>query len=738
MRVLRRFFKLFGALLLMLPALARGGYGKDSMLEDILFNRNLSAVWDAGVSAFPLGQGYYTRNEAGGIVVGDYATGATVDTLCPLSKLRGPLAGKRPQAYDVSPDGEWLLLGFDGRPIYRRSVEYFYWLYHRERGDFFRVGGGAVRARDAAFSPDGSRLAYVEENNLYVVELGRGRVGDPIAVTTDGERNAIINGHTDWVYEEELAFTRAYEWSPDGARIAYLRFDEREVKEYVLPLYGKGLYPTLFSYKYPKVGEKNSTVTLHVYDVRAGRTQRVDVGGEADQYIARLQWVDMGRVLALRLNRRQNRMDLVLVEARSCRSRVVFSERSHRYVEEPGDATVCVLPGGKQYVIVSERDGYRHLYLQRFDDSTRVVQLTRGEDEVREVYGYDAARGRMVYQRYDSPLRTVVCAVSVRSGREERLSQREGVNSAIFSADFSYYELCNSTMQRPPRVSIHGSDGRELRVVTENTGVQEEAERLGLPTKEFFSFVTPEGVRLNGYMLKPRNFDRNRRYPVLFDQYSGPNSQRVLDKWGVGWDDYVALRGCIVVCVDGRGTGGRGEEFRKQTYGKLGDLESQDQISAARFISTLPYVDARRMGIWGWSYGGYMSSLSLFRGNGVFKMAIAVAPVTNWRYYNTIYTERYMGLLSENANGYDAFCPIGFAHLLSGALLIAHGTGDDNVHYQNSMQLANALVASGRDFDMLSYPDSDHSINAGEARKHLYNHLTRYVEKHLLIESEGN
>lgn len=716
-----------------LLATVQRGRGEELGMEDVLLNdKLLSVVRSEGGKPFPLEGGYYTRMEDAGIVVVDYETGAVVDTLCTFSELRGALAEKRPSMYRVSPDGKWLLLGFDAKPIYRRSVEYSYTLYNRERKEFFPIGSG--EARDAMFSPDAKQVAYVEQNNLYVVSLGKAGAGMPTAVTTDGVRNSIINGHTDWVYEEEFAFTRAYEWAPDGAHIAFLRFDEHAVKEYVMPVYGEGPYPTMYSYKYPKVGEKNSVVTLHIYDVRSGKTLRADVGEETDQYIARLQWISKERLLALRLNREQNCMDLLLVEAKSGQSRVAFRERNNRYVEEPEDATVCVLPGGKQYVITSERDGYRHLYLQSFGDSTSAKQLTEGEDEVRQVYGYDAARRRMVYQRYAGPLRTEVCAVGVNGGREVVLSKERGMNSARFSADYSHYELSNSTLQSPPRVSIHNANGKELRLVADNHEVRVEAERLGLPRKEFFSFVTPEGVQLNGYMIKPIDFDAKRRYPVLFDQYSGPNSQRVLDEWSVGWNDYIAARGCIVVCVDGRGTGGRGEEFRKQTYGKLGDLESADQISAAHYVASLPYVDASKIGIWGWSYGGYMSSLSLFRGQGVFKMAIAVAPVTNWRYYNTIYTERYMGQLSANAAGYDAYCPIGFAHLLRGALLIVHGTGDDNVHYQNSMQLANALIAAGRDFDMITYPDRNHSINTEGARMHLYRHLTQYVERHLFGE----
>lgn len=735
--------KRFGGLLIVAVVLAMAtvqkGRSGGLMLEDVLQNRKLlSITWSEGGSPFPPDGNYFTRSEEKGVVVVDYESGAVVDTLCDYALLRGPLAQKRPSMYLVSLDGMWVLLGFDAHPIYRRSVEYSYVLYSRESKTFFPIGSGGGGVRDAAFSPDGHRLAYVERNNIYLVALGRGQAGEPVAVTTDGARNSIINGHTDWVYEEELAFTRAYEWAPDGSSIAFLRFDERAVKEYTIPIYGDGPYPEMYSYKYPKVGETNSAVTLHIYDVKRGKTLRADVGEETDQYLARLQWVSGGQLLTLRLNREQNRMDLLLVEASSGRSRVAYRERNSRYVEEPTNTTVCALPGGDEYIIISERDAYRHLYLQRFSDSTYSKQLTSGEDEVRRVYGYDAARRRIVFQRYDGPLRTKVCAVLIKSGKEVELSQERGMNSARFSADFSHYELCQSTLQKPPRVTVHRASGKKLRVVADNRAVLEEAEKLRLPRKEFFSFVTPDGVRLNGFMIKPSDFDATRRYPVLFDQYSGPNSQQVLDTWSVGWNDYVAMRGCVVVCVDGRGTGGRGQEFRKQTYGKLGDLESSDQIAAARYMATLPYVDASRIGIWGWSYGGYMSSLSLFRGNGAFKMAIAVAPVTNWRYYNTIYTERYMGQLSANAEGYDAYCPIGFAHLLQGALLIVHGTGDDNVHYQNSMQLANALIAAGKDFDMLTYPDRSHSINTKGARMHLYKHLTRYVERHLLAGSKGN
>lgn len=717
---------------LMVMVVVQNVRGEGVSLEEVVQNsRFLSTMWSEGGRPYPLDGRCYTRAGAEGVVVVDYKRGAVVDILCSYGLLRGALAEKRPTEYQVSPDGKWVLLGFDERPIYRRSKECRYMLYSRECKAFFPVGREEGEAREAAFSPDGQRMAYVERNNIYIVTLGRGQVGDPVAVTTDGERNAIINGHTDWVYEEELAFTRAYEWSPDGARIAFLRFDERAVKEYTIPVYGDGLYPKMYRYKYPKVGERNSTVSLHVYDVKSGKTLRADVGESTKQYLARMQWVSSGKLLTLRLNREQNCMDLLLVEASTGRSQIAFRERNDRYVEEPSSTTVSLLPGGEEYVLVSERDGYRHLYLQRFSDSSYARQITKGENEIRQVYGYDAVRKRMVFQRYDGPLRTKVCAVEVKSGKEVELSKCQGMNSARFSVDFSHYELCHSTLQSPPKVTMHSANGKEIRLVADNRAVLEEAEKVGLPRKEFFTFETPEGVKLNGVMLKPRDFDSQRQYPVLFDQYSGPNSQQVVDAWQVGWDEYIAMRGCVVVCVDGRGTGGRGQEFRKQTYGKLGDLESRDQIAAARYVGGLPYVDASRVGIWGWSYGGYMSSLSLFRSEGTFKMAIAVAPVTNWRYYNTIYTERYMGQLSSNASGYDAYCPIGFAHLLQGSLLIVHGTGDDNVHYQNSMQLANALIAAGKPFDMLTYPDRNHSINTGGARMHLYRELTKYVEAHL-------
>ena len=729
--------KQIGVLLLaMLLGVVQEGRGERFSLDDVLQNRTLLSVTrgDAG-AAFPPDGRFYTRSTGGGVVLVDYASGTVADTLCSYRALPEQWAGKRPAMHKVSPDGKWVLLGFNARPIYRRSIEYGYLLYSREQHSFFQVGRTEGDARDAMFSPDGRGLAYVEQNNLYWVSLVEGRLGRSVAITTDGVRNSIINGHTDWVYEEEFAFTRAYEWAPGGRYIAFLRFDESAVREYTIPIYGKSLYPKMYSYKYPKVGEVNSTVSLHIYDTKNGKTLRAAIGTEADQYIARMQWVSEGQLLALRLNRQQNCLDLLLVEAKSGRSSVAYRERNRRYVEEPTNTTVCLLPDGSQYVIMSERDGYRHLYLQDFSDSTLSRQLTRGVNEVRQVYGYDAVRRRIVYSRYDSPMRTKVCAVGIAEGAaESTLSVRDGMNGARFSSDYSYYELTSSTLNTPPRVSIHSASGEEVRLVSDNAKVLEEADRIGLPRKEFFSFDTPEGVRLNGYMIKPRDFDARHRYPVLFDQYSGPNSQQVLDQWSVGWDDYMAMRGCIVVCVDGRGTGGRGEEFRKQTYGRLGELESSDQIAAGRYVAALPYVDSSRIGIWGWSYGGYMSSLSLFRGEGTFKLAIAVAPVTNWRYYNTIYTERYMGLLSKNAKGYDAYCPINFAHMLQGKLLIVHGTSDDNVHYQNSMQLVNALVAAGKDFDMISYPDRDHSINSNGSRMHLFRHLTNYIEKYLLGE----
>ena len=433
----------------------------------------------------------------------------------------------------------------------------------------------------------------------------------------------------------------------------------------------------------------------------------------------------------VRLNRLQNKVDLLMANPLTGQSETVFSETNEYYIEEPADSYPTFTQDGKYFIIPSERSGYNHLYLYNMNGDF-VRQLTDGKDEVISIYGYDAKRKRVYYQAFDeSPLRTAVYSVALDGKKQKKLSELPGTNSANFSTGFKYYIHFHSSVTTPTLVTLHNAKGKQMRVLEDNKNLTATLEQFEIPAKEFFSFTTSEGVELNGYMVKPLGFDENIEYPVLMYQYSGPGSRSVVDRFSVGWDEYLATEGYMVVCVDGRGTGGRGQEFKKMTYGQLGYYESIDQIEAAKYLQGLPYLDEERIGIWGWSYGGYMSSLCLFKAPEVFSMAIAVAPVTNWRYYDTIYTERFMGLPQDNANGYDDNSPINHVDGLQGKLLLVHGTGDDNVHVQNTIEMAEKLVQANKQFDMMLYPDKNHSIYGGNTRMHLYTLLSNYVKSNL-------
>ncbi|MDX9854785.1 MAG: DPP IV N-terminal domain-containing protein, partial [Tenuifilaceae bacterium] len=544
--------------------------------------------------------------------------------------------------------------------------------------------------------------------------------------------NHIINGAADWVYEEEFALTTGMQWSPDGKKLAFYRFDESRVKQFNMNMFRNQLYPENYAYKYPKAGEDNSIVTIHVYNTATGSTNKMDIGPETNQYIARIKWTTNANELSMiRMNRLQNKLDILVADAATGNSRVLYSEENRYYVDEPADDYLTFTDDGKYFIIPSEKDGYNHLYVYGMDGAL-VRQLTTGTNEVKTIYGFDAKSKRVYYQAYDgSPMNTAVYFSTIDGKSSGKLTTQEGTNTADFSKGFKYYINFYSSVTVPTLVTLHNSKGKQVRVLEDNARLKETVAGYNMPQREFFTFTTSEGVTLNGYMVKPLNFDANTKYPVMMYQYSGPGSQSVLNRWRIGWDEYLATNGYLVVCVDGRGTGGRGEAFKKMTYGQLGYYESIDQIEAAKYLQTLSYVEPSRIGIWGWSYGGYMSSLCLFKGADVFRMAIAVAPVTNWRYYDSIYTERYMGLPQDNPTGYDNNSPINHVEKLKGKLLIVHGTGDDNVHVQNAVEMIEKLVQANKPFDMMFYPDKNHGIYGGNTTMHLYNLMDSYIKANL-------
>lgn len=630
---------------------------------------------------------------------------------------------KLPIGTDFSADEQKVMIAHEQEAIYRRSSKAYYYVFDLKTKKITPVSQKEGKQMYASFSPDGTKVAFVRDNNLFYTDLN---TGAETQITTDGKYNEIINGSADWVYEEEFSFAQAFFWSPDGKKIAFYRFDESEVKEYSMTIFDN-LYPTEYKFKYPKPGEKNSVVSIHIYNLGDQSIKTADVGEEKDQYIPRIKWTRDPEILTVfRMNRHQNKLEYLFVNASSGDSKVVLTETDKYYIDINDDLTF--LENGKQFFLTSERDGYNHVYL--YDMSGKLVrQVTKGNWEVTNLYGVNEKKGTLYYQSTESsPLQRDIYSISLAGNKKTKISTQEGTNAATFSADFSYYMLSFSNITTPPYITLNNINGKVERVLEENKAANEVNAEYGIVPREFFNFETSEGVDLNGYMVKPADFDANKKYPVLMFVYGGPGSQNVVNSWSRNyWFDFLAQNGYLVVCVDNRGTGFRGAEFKKMTYMELGKYETIDQIEAAKWLGQQSYVDKDRIGLWGWSYGGYMASLAITKGADVFKTTVAVAPVTNWRFYDTIYTERYLRTPQENPKGYDENSPINFADQMKGNFLLIHGTADDNVHFQNSVMFSEALIQANKKFDQAYYPDKNHGIYGGNTSYHLFTKITDFI-----------
>ncbi len=586
------------------------------------------------------------------------------------------------------------------KPIYRRSATADYYLAE--------VGGKAQRVleqvRDVEFMGDGKNLIYAKDNNLYIYDIA---TASSKAVTTDGAWNKIINGTSDWVYEEEYGFTKAYAVSADGAKIAYLRFDESEVPTFEMMRYDDKLYNKAYSFKYPKAGDKNSIVTLHIYDVASGKSVQIPTGDNPDQYIFNLQWTPAGKLSFYRVNRLQNHFEVLMLEAEDA-LRTIYEEKSATYVERPSSATIQFVDSDRFIVSEESSAGYNHLYLHSVDKG-RLNAITSGKWEVTSVVG--VVKNRIYYLSTErSPLCRDLYSVGLNGKGKKLHTSEEGFYSVQPSQGMRYYIRTFTNSATPNVVTVHHASGKVIDTLVDSRA--KVAELGGWAKREFKTFVTERGDTLNYYIQLPFNFDKSKKYPVLLTQYSGPGSQSVRNRWSLDWEDALPHEGYIVACCDGRGTGFRGEKFKKCTYADLGRREVEDQISFARYLAKQEFVDAERIGIYGWSYGGFMALNCALHGEGLFRMAIAVAPVTSWRYYDTIYTEIYNGLPQDNPKGYDDNSPLTHAKKLSDRtrLLIIHGTADDNVHFQNTMEMCRRLNAAGKHYDMMVYPDQNHSM----------------------------
>ena len=632
---------------------------------------------------------HYTVREGNDIRRYAYATAGEGVSLLPT-----PAPNLVITDYGFSPDERMILIASGRHPIYRHSYTTQYQLV--ADGRVQPVLTEAEAPRDASFSPDGSRIVYSDRNDLYVYDIQSRKTR---RLTDDGAWNSVINGTTDWVYEEEFGTTRAYAFSPDGTQLAFLRFDESEVPLMEMMRFDGKLYNTAYSFKYPKAGEKNSVVELWVADLASGAKRRIDTGGETDQYIPRIGYTPG-----------QNTFEVVLCEPHGAQ-RVIYEERSQQYVERVDDATITFVDKDRFLVRQESHTGYMHLYLYSIRRGF-LAQVTKGPWEVTAVVGTDGKRVWYLSTE-TSPLRRNLYSVRLDGKEKRRLTTGEGYYTVAPSRGMKYCITTFSNATTPNRVEICDGEGTPVRTLADSRALREELAATRRPVKEFFTFTTERGDTLNAYIVKPRDFDPSKRYPVLLTQYSGPGSQQVADRWSLDWEDALVDKGYIVVSADGRGTGFRGERFKKQTYGRLGALEVEDQLSLARHMAAQPWIDPARIGIYGWSYGGFMATSCALKGLGLFRMAIAVAPVTSWRYYDTIYTEIYNNLPQYNAAGYDENSPIHFARMLDDGktrLLLIHGTADDNVHFQNTIEMARALNRAGKQYDMMIYPDQNHSM----------------------------
>ena len=630
--------------------------------------------------------------------------------------------------YTFSKDEQKIILATKEEEIYRRSVLGNYYVYNVKDGSLDLISEEKIQ--EPTFSPDGKRVAFVEDNNLYVKDLNSGAI---IQVTSDGEKNKIINGITDWVYEEEFAFVRAFDWNADSNKIAFIRFDETNVPEFSMDIYGTALYQTQRVFKYPKAGEANSEVSLHIFNLNTKETNKVKVDKEyEDFYMPRIKWTNNPDVLSAQyMNRHQNELDLWMINAITNTSNMVLAERDKAYVNVTDYLTFLK---DNSFIWTSEKDGYNHIY--HYDKKGNLInQVTKGNWEVTDYYGYDEKDNTIFYQSVENgSINRDVYSIKLNGRNKKRLTKSEGTNNASFSADFSFFINTFSSATTPPEYTLNSSEsGNLIKSIKDNDKLAQTLSGYKTSKKEF-STILVNGSDLNMWMIKPANFDASKAYPLLMYQYSGPGSQKVVNQWNNSndyWYQHLAQEGYIVVCIDGRGTGFKGADFKKVTQNELGKYEVEDQITAAKQLGALSYIDASRIGIWGWSFGGFMSSNCLFKGNEVFNMAIAVAPVSSWRFYDSIYTERFLGTPQENPSGYDENSPLNHVDKLKGDFLLVHGSSDDNVHLQNTMRLAEALIQADKQFDWAVYPDKNHRIYGGNTSLHLYKKMTSFIHEKL-------
>lgn len=721
----RAYLLIFVALLI--PSLIFSQAAPELSIGKIFREYDLNAKILGKTYAHADGENYSILEYSRSIVRYDYATGHKKHICFTADQLPDSIAYI--DDFLFSDDETKILLTTLSEGIYRHSFSAFFWIYDVPTGKLIALDESG-KQQLAIFSPDGSKVAYVKDNNLYYKNLAANSIHK---ITHDGAFNQIINGAPDWIYEEEFGFSRAFHWSPNSKEIAFYHFDESKVRQFDMVMYGE-VYPSLQSFKYPKAGECNSSVSIMVYNLETGTSHTMLAGEEEDRYIPRIKWTATpGKLAIVTLNRLQNQVKVSLANSVTGVSEVVYEEQNKRFISKIKDDYLYFTADQKYFIIQSEKSGFYHYYLYTISGKP-VNPITSGKWEVDQLLAVDENKRKMYFiANAESEIRKDVYAINLDGSEMRKLSSQPGSNKASFSRTYKYYISEWSNANTPPKYAVNKINGSEIRVIEDNAVLKAKIERYGFAKKEFIKIPVSDSLELNAYIIKPANFDSTCKYPLLMSVYGGPQSQDVVDEWdfSMAWQQYIAQQGVVVACVDNRGTDGRGEEFRKSTFMRLGILETEDQVNAARFLGLKPWINREQIGIWGWSYGGYMTLMCLTRSTGVFKFGIAVAPVTDWKFYGNIYTERYMRKPKDNQKGYLESSPLNRASQLSGSLLLVHGTADDNVHVQNSLEMSQQLIKYGKQFSQFMYPDKDHSIKGGNTRNHLYSMMSDFILQHI-------
>lgn len=672
----------------------------------------------AGIASMKNGENYLVI-EPTGIAKYSYKT----------SQKEGNLVEGQFESYEFSDDESKILLLKESQPIYRHSFLGKFDVKDLKSGKTISLNDGKP-VQEPRFSPDATKVAFVSENNLFFQDLSSGKITQ---ITKDGKKNSILNGLADWVYEEEFGHARLFEWTKNSDAIVFVKSDESQVPEIYIPIYGKSLYPTEMRYKYPKAGEKNSIVSAQLFRLDSGKTMPINLSSFKNYYIPNVvQTEKADEIVLITSERIQNASDVLKVNTKTGAVQKLFTETDEKWIDT--DSPTLEFLEDNSFLWGSERDDFRHLYWYDKDGKLK-KQVTKGNWEVTDYYGFNPKSKEIYVQTTEKgSINKVISKINIENGKAQLISNPEGSNSANFSKNYNYFIETSSTASKPYTFVLKDGNGKVVKELQNNNEQLQKLKADNFVEKEFFTIPNESGDQMNAWIMKPKNFDKNKKYPLFMYQYSGPGSQQVSNSWDNGnaiWFNHLVQKGYIVACVDGRGTGYKGAKFKKVTYMNLGKYEIEDQIAAAKWFGKQSYIDKSRIGIFGWSFGGYMTSLALTKGADVFKAGIAVAPVTNWRYYDTVYTERFMRTPQENADGYDKNSPTEYANLLKGKLLLIHGTADDNVHFQNSMEFSEALIQNKKQFDFMAYPDKNHGIYGGQTRPQLYQKMTDFILENL-------